>query len=172
LAGLSADGCAELTQIGISTIIDLRMESTQINEPPAACVTDAATLVGAAMPKLLPDTPENYLALMDETDAILAVFAALGDSQSYPAYIHCVIGRDRASFVTALVLLGLGASHQTVIDEFLMSENAGIAVKKDCIQAVLAEVDARGGIEAFLSSVGVTPAQLASLRSQASADQD
>ena len=166
LGGLSADGCQEFSDLEIRTVIDLRMESTQQQEPPPACVTDRATLVNAAMPKLLPDTEDNYLALMSETDAVAAVFEALGDAGAYPVYIHCVIGRDRASFVTALVLLALGASDQQVIDEFELSEDAGIAIKTDCIQAILDEVDNRGGIETYLTSTGVTTSQLETLRSE------
>jgi len=167
LGGLSDDGCQEFFNLGIETVVDLRMESTQQQTPPADCVTAQATVVNAGMPKLLPDTEDNYLALMGETDAVAAMFAVLGESGAYPAYIHCVIGRDRASFMTALVFLALGAGEQQVVDEFELSEDAGIAVKTECIQAILDEVNNRGGIEAYLTSVGVTSGQLEILRSEA-----
>lgn len=166
LGSLSVDGCQEFSDLGIRTVIDLRMDSTQQQEPPPACVTDQATLVNAAMPKLLPDTEDNYLALMSETDAVAAVFEALGSADAYPVYIHCVIGRDRASFIAALVLLALGASDQQVVDEFELSEDANIAVKTECIQAILDEVKARGGIDAYLTSAGVTTTQLDVLRAE------
>jgi hypothetical protein len=170
LASLSAAACADLTALGIKAVIDLREDSAQQALPAPACVQETATVVDATMPKLLPDTPENYLALFGETASIAAIFEALGDAESYPVYIHCVIGRDRASFVTALVLLALGAERQTVIDEFMLSAEAGVAVKRECIEAVLEEIDARGGVEAFLYSVGVTSGQLEVLRAQAIAD--
>ena len=164
LGGLSQGGCNELSQLGIKTVVDLRQSAVQQSQPPAACVTSQANVVSAAMPKLLPDTPANYLELFKEKGAIAAVFDALGDTQAYPVYVHCVIGRDRASFVTALVMLALGADRQTVIDEFNLSESAGVAVKQPCIEAVLDEVDKRGGIEAFLNTCGVTTAELTALR--------
>ena len=171
LGNLTADGCQELSDLGIRKVIDLRMESTQQQTPPPACVTDQAAVVNAAMPKLLPDTEDNYLALMSETDAVAAVFETLGSAAAYPVYIHCVIGRDRASFITALVLLALGASDQRVVDEFELSEDASVEVKTECIQAVIDEVNNRGGIEAYLRSAGVTTAQLEVLRSEATKDE-
>lgn len=168
LTGLSqAGGCAELAALGIRSVIDLRQSAVQQGSPPPACVTGQATLVAAPMPKLLPDTPDNYLALMKETQAIASVFSALGDKQGYPAYIHCVIGRDRASFITALVMLALGAERKTVLDEFALSAAAGVTVQPACLEAVLDEVKKRGGIQAFLGSCGVSSAQLDTLRSQA-----
>ena len=165
LSGLSNKGCSELAALGIKTVVDLRMQSTQKSQPPSSCVS--AKVVDAAMPKLLPDTPQNYLALFSEKKAVASLFSVLGDPTAYPVYIHCVIGRDRASFAAALVLLALGASKQTVINEFLLSSQAGVAVKKACIEAVVDEVAKRGGIEAYLKTAGVTAAQLKVLRSQA-----
>jgi protein-tyrosine phosphatase len=167
LCGLSGDGCDEFARLGIKTVIDLRKADVQQAQPAASCAASQATAVPAAMPKLLPDTPENYLALMTEKSAIAAAFAALGEAQSYPVYLHCVIGRDRASFVTALVLLALGAERQTVIDEFNLSGEASVAVKQPCIEAVLDEIDSQGGIETYLTSAGVTTAQLETLRAEA-----
>jgi protein-tyrosine phosphatase len=167
LGNLTDTGCREFSDLGVKTVIDLRMETTQQNAPPPACVTGQATVVDAAMPKLLPDNVDNYLALMSETDAVAAAFEALGNAAAYPVYIHCVIGRDRASFITALVLLALGASNPQVIYEFEFSEKAGIEVKTECIQAILDEVNNRGGIEAYLTSAGVTSNHLEILRSEA-----
>lgn len=163
LCSLGDPGCAELSQLGIKTVIDLREDKTQQSQPPTSCVTSQASVINAAMPKL-PVTPENYVALLREEVAVAAIFKTLGDASSYPVYIHCVIGRDRASFVTALVLLALGAERQTVIDEFELSEQAQVSVQTSCIEAVLDEIDKKGGIETYLKSLGVTTAQLDALR--------
>jgi hypothetical protein len=170
LFSLSTSGCEEFASLGIRTVLDLRELSDQQGMPPPSCVQQSTTVIDAAMPKLLPDTPENYLALFDETAAISTVFSSLGKVENYPVYFHCVIGRDRASFVAALILLALGADRQTVIDEFMLSEEASVLVHQECIEAVLDEIERRGGIEAFLSNVGITPQQLEVLRMQAVAD--
>jgi protein-tyrosine phosphatase len=167
LGGLTPAGCDEFTQIGIRTIIDLREQAAQASAPPPSCATQNAQHVSAAMPKLLPDTPENYVALLDQTDSIRQVFSALAAAGSYPVYLHCEIGRDRASVVTALVLLALGADRQTVMDEFLLSNQAGVAVKAECMSGLLDAIAARGGIEVFLASLGIDTASLDTLRRQA-----
>jgi len=166
LTDLSDEACTEFTSLGIKTVIDLRANSVQLGQPDAACVTSNSSRLDAAMPKLSP-TPENYLALMTETVAISSIFETLGDPNSYPVYIHCVIGRDRVSFVTALILLTLGADQQTIIDEFNLSEDGGVTVEQDCLQAVLDEIDQLGGIEVFLSSANVTTEQIEALRTVA-----
>lgn len=164
LSTLTEEGCGEFAGLGVKTIIDLREAAVQASTPPPGCATEQAVHVSAAMPKLLPDTPENYLALLDESEAIRVVFAVLGDAAAYPVYVHCEIGRDRASFASALILLALGATTQTVLDEFALSQEAGVAVKPRCLSAVLEEIEVRGGISTFLAAAGVPAADLDGLR--------
>ena len=169
LANLSVDGCQEFSDLGFETVIDLRMESERTQYSNPACVTDQAAVIEATLPRLDPSA-DNYVALLGETATVAAVFAALGESGSYPVYIHCMIGRDRVSTMTALVLMALGASDQTVVDEFDLNNDADVSVDTDYIQAVIDEVKARGGIEAYLTSIGVTTAQLDVLRTEAILD--
>jgi protein-tyrosine phosphatase len=164
LNGLDEAGCAEFAALGVHTVIDLREASVQTSAPPPGCVTAQARHVTAPMIKRLPDNPTNYLALLEETEAIRTLFTALATEHALAAYVHCELGRDRASFVTALLLSALGASRATVLDEFALSAEAGVPVKRDCMIAVLDELDRRGGIDAYLTAVGVEPATLASLR--------
>lgn len=170
LSGLSDDGCQEFSNLGIKTVVDLRMESERTQLPEAACVTDQAAVIDATLPKLSPSA-DNYVALLDETGTVAALFVALGESGSYPVYIHCMIGRDRASTMTALVLMALGASDPTVVNEFDLNNDAGVSVDTGYIQAVIDEVKARGGIETYLTSLGVTSGQLEILRSEAIKDE-
>lgn len=165
LGDLSEDGCQEFSDLGIKTVIDLRMDSEQQQTVPLSCVTDQATVVDASLPKLDPST-DNYVALLDETSTVAAVFTTLGDANSYPVYIHCMIGRDRASTMTALVLMALGVPNQAVVDEFDLNNDAGVSVNRDYIQAVIVEVVSRGGIDAYLTSTGVTTTQLEVLRAE------
>lgn len=164
LTTLSEEGCAQFKDLGIRTIVDLREQSVQIATPPPTCATQLAQHQAASMPKLLPDTPENYLALLNETAAIGQIFSLLRKANSYPLYLHCEIGRDRASFVTALVLLALGAERQMVLEEFALSAVAGVVVKPESLTAVLDEIEKRGGIQSFLASAGVDSAALMELR--------
>jgi protein-tyrosine phosphatase len=164
LTQLAGEGCEKLSALGVNTIVDLREQIVQDTAPPPACVSETAKHVSAPLPKLLPDTPENYLALLNEAEAIRQLFSMLSTAASYPVYVHCEIGRDRASFASALILLAVGASDETVMEEFLLSGKAGVTVKGECMSAVLGEITARGGIEAYLLSVGVDSDGLERLR--------
>lgn len=166
LTGLTEAGCSEFAALGIRTIVDLREQAVQDETPPPACATRAAQHRSAAMPKL-PDTPENYLLLLEQTAAIQQIFTLLADADRYPVYLHCEIGRDRASFVSALILLALGADRQTVLDEFALSALAGVPVKSECMSAVLDEIERRGGIAAALATSGVDAAVLSAMRHNA-----
>jgi hypothetical protein len=166
---LSNDGCAEFASLEIKTVVDLRRPVVATDRPAPDCVSDRASVVEAPMPKMDP-TPDYYRLLVDESEVTAKVFAALGDEEGYPVYIHCVIGRDRASVVTALVLLALGADEPTVVDEFMVSNQAGVTVQSEWIEAAIDEIDERGGIEDYLESVGVTAKQVETLREIAIAE--
>lgn len=166
LANLGQTGCAAFVVLGIRTVVDLRESAVQATTPAPDCVLNNAIHVSAAMPKLLPDTPENYLALWDQGESVRKAFSALGDKTSYPIYFHCEIGRDRTNFIAALILLALGADRQTVVEEFELSSAAGVAVKTGCIEAVVDEVEKRGGIQAVLSAFGVSDDAVTTLRAQ------
>lgn len=167
LGGLSDNGCTEFVELGIRTVIDLRQANDRQSEPNVSCVVDSAEQVQAVMPKKLPPSVENYLILLDEDQAIATIFSKLGEAQSYPIYIHCVIGRDRASFVAALILLALGADEKTVTEEFLLQNELGITVEEEWMQAVMDEIRNRGGIEEYILSTGVSSDQLKVLREKA-----
>jgi protein-tyrosine phosphatase len=169
LCGVLDAGCTEFDDLGIRTVVDLRESGTQQTSPASTCVQEQATLVDAHMPKLDP-TAANYLALLDESDAVAALFTALGAAGNYPVYIHCVIGRDRASVATALVLLALGVERGEVEEEFTLSNKVSVEVDPAWIAAVLDEVEARGGVETYLSAAGVTSSALDVLRSEAVAN--
>lgn len=161
LSGLTQQGCDEFVALGVSTVIDLRMESAQSSSPPAPCVRQNAEVVSVAMPKLLPANEENYLALMGAAEGVLpTMFHALSEADAAPVYIHCVIGRDRASFAVALVMAAVGADRQVILEDFRLSNDVGIGVDDAHLEAVLDEIDNNGGILSYLDSLGVTTAHL------------
>ena len=96
----------------------------------------------------------------------LTIFETLGKTESYPVYMHCEIGRDRTNFIVALILLALGADKETVLEEFELSEDAGVAVKPECIEAVVDEIERRGGIESVLQTFGVSDSAIEVLQEQ------
>jgi len=167
LIGLDGAGCEAFAALGIRTVIDLRDQASQVARPPPACVGAAARVVQAPLPKLLPDTVATYLALLEERASIRLAFEALAGADALPAYVHCEIGRARASVLAALLLLALGAERATVLEEFDLSNQAGVEVHAEHLEAVLDALDAQGGIEAYLEGAGVTSTALESFRARA-----
>lgn len=166
-ANLSAAGCAELGELGIRTVIDLRVESEVSNVPHSACVGQLATIIHAPMPVPYNVSPEDYIADLNAVDSIAAAFAALGDEWAYPVYFHCTYGRDRSGVLAALVLLALGAQRTDVVTEYELTAVAGLSTFPASLEAVLDEIERRGGVEAVLEAAGVAPSEIDVLRARA-----
>ena len=158
---LSAEGCQQAAQLGIRTVIDLRTVSEREGTPDASCVD--ANSVLAPMPVPYGLSADDYLRDLHETAAVAAAFHAFGDSKAYPIYFHCTVGRDRTGIVAALVLLVLGATRDTVMHEYLLSEKY-VGAFPDALNAVLDEVEANGGAAEFLKLAGISEAELSVLR--------
>lgn len=162
LSSLTEAGCQTFGELGIKTVIDLRMDSECSSSPPASCVTEVAKVVNVRMEKILPPSAETYLALMESAEGSVApLFETLSQAETYPVLYHCIIGRDRANFANALIMAALGASHETILEEYRLGEG----VEDAWIEAVLDEIDAQGGIDAYLAARGVPAAQVEALRS-------
>jgi protein-tyrosine phosphatase len=168
LSTLTATGCGQLASLGVATVIDLRTSFTYSDDPPPACVTDLATVESIPMPKYPQASVDNYLLLMDQTDAeVVRLFEVVGGPDPSPLFVHCVIGRDRASYAIALLMLALGSDRSTVLAEFGLSNDVGITVVDANLEAILDVIDAAGGIDAHLTGLGVTQTQLVNFRAWA-----
>ena len=166
LAGLDNTGCEQLRALQVRTVIDLRAASAVSATPDAPCVPAAATYYNADLPKILPPSEDSYLRTLDAAEPVLAqIYTHLAAEPALPAIIHCVIGRDRASLVMALVLLSLDVPEAQVLADFRDNQEAQTAPA--WMNGVLARIDQAGGIEAYLATHGVTNGQLASLRGMA-----
>jgi protein-tyrosine phosphatase len=165
---LSDSGCDEAAQLGIRTLIDLRIESERSTNPDAACVD--AKRVFAPLPVPYGLSPTDYLNDLHETTSLALAFHTFGDENAYPIYFHCTFGRDRTGVVGALLLLALGATRATVMQEYLLSQPY-VGAFQNSLDAVLDEVEQRGGAEAVLREIGITSAELAVMRAHAIASE-
>jgi hypothetical protein len=166
IANLTAEGCAEFAGLGVRTIVDLRTESERTSVPEAACAFSQARTVLAPMPIPYNVSAADYIADLDTTSSVLAAFAALGDPAAYPVYFHCTYGRDRSGVLAAVILLALGATSDAVMGEYELSIAGGVGAFPDSLQAVLDEIERRGGVETYLASAGVAGNELAALRAR------
>lgn len=165
---LSPRGCEGLNDVGVRTDIDLRVDGERAAKPDSACATEQAQLLVAPLPVPYTVSPADYIAMLDARDSMAAIFAALGDAGAYPVYFHCTWGRDRTGVVAALILLELGASRADIMDEYLLS-GATVGAYPMSLMAMLDEIERRGGVTAYLMSLGITAQQLATLHGRATA---
>jgi protein-tyrosine phosphatase len=161
---LSAKGCADAASLGLHTLLDLRTESERLGIPDDACV--AAARVYAPLPVPYGLAPADYLNDLHETASLALVFHTFGHPAAYPIYFHCTFGRDRTGIVGAMLLLVLGATRARVMQEYLLSEPT-VGAYPVSLNAVLDEVEQRGGVEAVLKGLGITDQELAVMRGSA-----
>jgi protein-tyrosine phosphatase len=162
---LSSRGCHEFTARGIRTVLDLRIEAEFESAPEAPCVEQSARIVHAALPVPYSVSPADYIADLDTSDSVATAFRVLGERAAYPIYFHCTWGRDRTGILAAVILLALGAARETILDEYLLSSKT-VGAYPDSLSAAIDEIGRRGGVEAYLSAVGVTGEQLATMRAR------
>jgi hypothetical protein len=163
LASLPSDRCGQFASMGIKTLIDLRSVDEQTSVP-ASCVTQHTSLVSAPLPIPYSVSPADYLAILYTAPSMRTVFAVLADRTAYPVYYYCLYGKDRTGVLTALILTALGASRQTIQDEYALSDEAGMISAPKSLEAVLDEIDRIGGIDAYFRVVGVPAEQVRALR--------
>jgi protein-tyrosine phosphatase len=166
LTPLGECGCRELAELGVATVIDLRIQSERDAKPQARCALEQASVVLAPLPVPYAVSPEDYIADLNATESIAEAFRVLGDDAAYPIYFHCTWGRDRSGVLAALILAALGADRQDIMQEYLLSR-ATVGAYPASLAAMLDELERRGGIDAYLAAAGVTPQQRATLRARA-----
>jgi protein-tyrosine phosphatase len=168
LYALSSAGCDQVASLGIKTVIDLRQSFERDSKPTSDCV--GADQVFAPLPIPYELSAQNYLAVLD-APVVAQIFHTFADPDAYPIYFHCTWGRDRTGVIGALLLLALGASREDVLTEYLLSKDS-VGAYPDSLVAVLDEIDARGGAEAFLVEIGLSQDEISALRERALAPQN
>jgi len=166
LANLSEAGCGQLAELEVHTVIDLRQEPERASKPTAQCAEEQTESVLAPLPIPYSVSPTDYLVDLNTSESMMEVFRTLGDPDAYPVYFHCTWGRDRTAVVAAVILLALGADRDAIMDDYLLSQ-ATVGAYPKSLEAVLDEVEAGGGIDAFLASSGIDEAWVATLRATA-----
>ncbi len=159
LSALSNEGCAEVAELGLRTLVDLRVESERDAKPNSPCVD--ATRVAAPLPVPYERSAADYLDVL-HAPAMVDVFHTFADATAYPIYFHCTFGRDRTGVVAALLLLALGAQRDEVMQEYLLSD-ASVGSSPESLDAVLDELELGGGGAAILSGIGISDDELAAL---------
>jgi protein-tyrosine phosphatase len=185
LTRLPAHGQAQLIELGIRQVIDLRwpeelerspnvfLRSDTVRYTPISLLADDPTPHGglAGMYRHVFDVRAEQLA--DVTRALLA-------EDGLPAIVGCAAGKDRTGVTIALLLDLVGVDHATIVDDYARSaayfaEPARVAIDEDdwrhpelvvesepvYMRVALDHLDtAHGGARALLRRQGLTDAQL------------
>ena len=166
LTQVAVDDCAAFDRLGVRTVIDLRTDAERLASPNALCVQQQALLVNAPMPVPYSVSPADYIADLNTYASVAAAFDVLGDEMAYPIYFHCTYGRDRTGVLAAVILSAVGVTRDDILTEYQLSAISGVGAFPESLNAVLDNIEQRGGIEAYLAQAGVSSEKIAILRSQ------
>ena len=145
LGGLTETDRAALGKIGVRTIVDLRGVS-EAAETPHLVDGLSCRIVGAHIEPQLGEKIRDALADGSATPHLMTqfltdhyrdyphrcapgfrtLFATLSDGQHRPLVFHCTAGKDRTGFASALLLTLLGVPWQTVLDDYLRTNELWI----------------------------------------------
>jgi protein-tyrosine phosphatase len=140
LADLTEADVATLDDVGINLVCDLRSDS-EVEEDPdpevgsaealRLAVTDESTDVQALTDAILAGDLDAISPdlLLDGMPAIATEFPdiwrtmieRMADEASRPTIVHCTQGKDRAGWASALTLRALGVPEETVMEDYLLS---------------------------------------------------
>ena len=139
LAGLTAQDQAQLLDLGLAQVLDLRMEPERLAAPnrlPASVTQQALPITPWVLRQMhalhstghIP-TPDDALALMRQTyrtfvteeAATLATLFQRLLAAPGPLLFHCTAGKDRTGWVAAMLLLALGVPRAVVLEDYLLT---------------------------------------------------
>ena len=190
LSGLTPQDLEKIRKLDIRYVYDLRSVDERRSEPtrwPDTGATMAsldydmdisafmaAFADGPSAEKVRAAMTSFYPAVVDSHKGqFRAVFAELLEGDDGAILYHCSAGKDRTGVQTALILSALGVPRETVIEDFLLSNQhhrmsgdsgpmAGMppevlevlgGVERPYLEAFFAEIDRRyGGVEGYLAA--------------------
>jgi protein-tyrosine phosphatase len=134
---LSDADVAQLTDLRLATVIDLRTldEAEQRGSFPVDRVP--VTYVGLPLTDVLPSTEDlpdwgeaayvaaRYSAMVSEGGPMLtSAINALATGDALPAVMHCSAGKDRTGVLSALLLAFFGVPDETIVADYALSAAA------------------------------------------------
>ncbi|MFD2119590.1 tyrosine-protein phosphatase [Streptomyces cirratus] len=152
---LTAADLAVLQRLRVKTVFDLRMEGERTTAPdkvPAdATYTVADVFAGSPSFLTRPKTPDEAVKAMTDAEktmvsgtggkaAYAKVFEGIeGAGRSRTVIFHCTAGKDRTGWASAALLTALGVPRETVMADYLASND----YRKAANDAVLSRLPAQ-----------------------------
>jgi protein-tyrosine phosphatase len=145
LGTLTETDRAALRRLGVRTIVDLRGVNEAAETPHRIDGIDCRIVgahiepgIGDKIRRAIEDgsaTPFLMVSYLTEhyrdyprrcTPGFRTLFATLSDGQHRPVVFHCTAGKDRTGFASALLLTLLGVPWETVIEDYLRTNELWI----------------------------------------------
>ena len=170
LTELTPQGCGRFAELGVRTVVDFRnrLAPSPLFGGDAACVFLWARMyvlpVDAAGTN--PDEPVYVHKVKVSAESYRRTFELLADGENLPLLYHCAAGKDRTGVMTALLLTMLGVDRETVMADFVLSDEVGARTKPKAMAELLDEIERQGGIESYLAGIGVPAQMQAAIRGQ------
>jgi protein-tyrosine phosphatase len=182
LSRLSARDFQKLEEIGVKTVIDLRTEKEhrksptrwQGDNPPSFYhfpVGDAQNDWFRAQRRMMKEnrfTEQQSTELMVDGYRMIAeegppsyqkLMEVVLDESNWPILIHCNAGKDRAGVAVTLIMEALGVDRETIMEEFLLTNEIGRSAEKSVLMSKESKKYRRAGrtpsAEAWYPIVGV-----------------
>lgn len=143
LSHLTASDLAVLTRLGLKSVIDFRPKTDRESRPDRLPRDDSPTVVwlpvgfnpmdparlrnvilhgqieDGAFSNLLKEANRAYVT--DFREQFSRFLSVLADSRNLPAVFHCTEGKDRTGFAAAIVLLAVGVPFETILRDYLLT---------------------------------------------------
>lgn len=167
---LTEKGIEQLRALGIKTDCDLRSEETKVGE---------YSVLGEDVTRTFYNAPQYQSYFNDSVqETVRKLFSDLAKPEAYPVYLHCTHGVDRAGSAALILESLLGVAQEDLIRDYELSAfyynyahvnrnvqtGGNVLVLLERLEALEGETLA-DKTATFLLSVGVTEAEIASIRS-------
>lgn len=167
----SRQDAEQLLGLKIQTLLELRLDSEIERDGPDKdyLTQGVSSNIHWPMKNSRGIGREAYVSYMEDNGPLFKdFFELLAKKESYPILYHCSAGKDRTGILTALLLEVLGTPREVIYDDYLHSRRITpkLKVEREWLDAVFEAVDSEGGIEPFLSRLGVSKATLSSVKTR------
>ena len=187
LSRLTADDFQKLEEIGLKTVIDLRTDKEH-DRAPTEWLGDnppqffhfpvgdsngdwfnatrkmmkgnkftekqSSKLMAEGYRMIVKEGPPSYTKLME----------VVLDESNWPILIHCNAGKDRAGVAVTLIMEALGVDRETIMEEFLLTNEIARIAEKSVLLAKQSKKQRRNGrgpsASAWFPVIGVQPEML------------
>lgn len=150
---LTGNDLAKLQRLRVKTVFDLRMESERTKDvdkvPAGATYVVADVFAGSPSFQTMPTSPEAAVKAMVDAEksmvsgeggkkAYTQVFEGIERDRNRAVLFHCTAGKDRTGWANASLLTALGVPNETVLADYLASND----YRKAANDAVLSHLPA------------------------------